>query len=64
MCYFIVSLHQKLVCHSTTLLQQKLILAGGETPINNSIVLYDALKKEFPEFIDEVDKKVGLGISF
>jgi hypothetical protein len=36
-----------------------LTLAGGETPINNSIVLYDALKKEFPEFIDEIDKKVG-----
>jgi hypothetical protein len=41
-----------------------LILAGGETPINNSIVLYFALKKEFPEFIDEIDRKVNLGIRF
>jgi hypothetical protein len=41
------------------LLGGRLILAGGETPINNSLVLYDALKKEFPEFIDEVDKKVN-----
>jgi hypothetical protein len=46
------------------LLNERLILAGGETPINNSIVLYDALKTEFPEFIDEVDKKVSLGIIF
>jgi hypothetical protein len=27
-------------------------------------VLYDALKKEFPEFLDEVDKKVSLEIRF
>ncbi|KAF2636153.1 Clavaminate synthase-like protein [Massarina eburnea CBS 473.64] len=30
---------------------------GGETPINNSIVLYKRLKDEFPEFIDEIEKK-------
>ncbi|KAH8679602.1 hypothetical protein BGZ60DRAFT_524818 [Tricladium varicosporioides] len=30
---------------------------GGETPINNSVVLYDELKKQFPEFIEEVEKK-------
>jgi hypothetical protein len=34
-------------------------LAGGETPINNSIILYDALKAEFPEFINEIEKRAG-----
>jgi len=33
-------------------------LGGGETPINNSITLYDALKKEVPEFIEEIEQKV------
>lgn len=31
---------------------------GGETPINNSIILYEALKNKYPEFIEEVEKKV------
>ena len=31
---------------------------GGETPINNSIVLYQKLKETHPEFIEEVEKKV------
>ncbi|EOD52259.1 putative taurine catabolism dioxygenase protein [Neofusicoccum parvum UCRNP2] len=30
---------------------------GGETPINNSIVLYRQLKEKHPEFIDEIEKK-------
>ncbi len=33
---------------------------GGETPINNSIVLYKALQNAYPEFIEEVEKKVGV----
>ncbi len=32
---------------------------GGETPINNSITLYRALKEKYPEFIEEVEKKVS-----
>jgi hypothetical protein len=32
--------------------------AGGETPINNSIVLYQGLKEKHPEFIEEIEKKV------
>ncbi|KAL1853995.1 hypothetical protein Daus18300_011585 [Diaporthe australafricana] len=31
---------------------------GGETPINNSVVLYRRLKEKHPEFIDEVEEKV------
>lgn len=31
---------------------------GGETPINNSIVLYKALKEKYPEFIEEIENKV------
>lgn len=31
---------------------------GGETPINNSIVLYEELKKRHPEFIDGIEEKV------
>lgn len=34
--------------------------AGGETPINNSIALYEELKKRHPEFIEEIEKKVGI----
>jgi hypothetical protein len=30
---------------------------GGETPINNSIVLYRQLKEKHPEFIEEIEKK-------
>lgn len=30
---------------------------GGETPINNSIVLYRQLKEKHPELIDELEKK-------
>ncbi|KAF5010271.1 hypothetical protein FDECE_3556 [Fusarium decemcellulare] len=30
---------------------------GGETPINNSVVLYQKLKEKHPEFIEEVEKK-------
>ncbi|KAG6361042.1 hypothetical protein INS49_009261 [Diaporthe citri] len=30
---------------------------GGETPINNSIILYRRLKERHPEFIEEVEKK-------
>jgi len=32
---------------------------GGETPINNSITLYKALKETYPEFIEEVERKVS-----
>lgn len=32
---------------------------GGETPINNSIVLYEQLKERHPEFIEELEKKVA-----
>jgi alpha-ketoglutarate-dependent taurine dioxygenase len=31
---------------------------GGETPINNSITLYRALKERYPRFIEEVETKV------
>lgn len=31
--------------------------SGGETPINNSVVLYRQLKEKHPEFIEEVEKK-------
>jgi hypothetical protein len=37
-----------------------LIPGGGQTPINNSITLYGALKKEVPEFIEEIERKVRL----
>ncbi|KAK4448321.1 hypothetical protein QBC34DRAFT_465651, partial [Podospora aff. communis PSN243] len=30
---------------------------GGETPINNSILLYNHLREKHPEFIEEVEKK-------
>ncbi|KAL2865969.1 taud/tfda taurine catabolism dioxygenase [Aspergillus lucknowensis] len=30
---------------------------GGETPINNSIILHDRLKKKHPEFIEQLEKK-------
>ncbi|KAK5661146.1 hypothetical protein OQA88_11037 [Cercophora sp. LCS_1] len=30
---------------------------GGETPINNSIILYNHLKERHPEFIEEVEKR-------
>ncbi|KAK0643287.1 hypothetical protein B0T16DRAFT_391837 [Cercophora newfieldiana] len=30
---------------------------GGETPINNSILLYNHLKEKHPEFLEEVEKK-------
>jgi hypothetical protein len=33
--------------------------SGGETPINNSIVLYEQLKERHPEFIEELEKKVA-----
>lgn len=32
---------------------------GGETPINNSIVLYERLKEAVPEFLEELEEKVG-----
>ncbi|KAK7706878.1 hypothetical protein SLS63_013871 [Diaporthe eres] len=35
----------------------QLISKGGETPINNSIILYRRLKDRHPEFIDELEKK-------
>ncbi|KAL1989112.1 hypothetical protein VTN96DRAFT_5875 [Rasamsonia emersonii] len=31
--------------------------SGGETPINNSLVLYERLKEAVPEFIDELAEK-------
>jgi hypothetical protein len=31
---------------------------GGETPINNSIILYQRLKEKHPEFIKNVEEKV------
>ncbi|KAL3468716.1 hypothetical protein BJX99DRAFT_265894 [Aspergillus californicus] len=31
--------------------------SGGETPINNSIILYDRLKKKHPEFFEELEKQ-------
>ncbi len=31
---------------------------GGETPINNSIILYQRLKEKHPEFIEAVEEKV------
>jgi hypothetical protein len=31
---------------------------GGETPINNSIILYESLKAKHPEFIRELREKV------
>lgn len=38
---------------------------GGETPINNSIILYQRLKERHPDFIEAVEQKVsfrcGLG---
>lgn len=37
-------------------------IPGGETPINNSILLYQRLKEQHPEFIDELGKKVVLMI--
>ncbi|TDZ22298.1 Clavaminate synthase-like protein [Colletotrichum orbiculare MAFF 240422] len=30
---------------------------GGETPINNSVVLYRRLKEKHPDFIDQLEKK-------
>lgn len=33
--------------------------SGGETPINNSLVLYERLKEAVPEFIDELAEKVA-----
>ncbi|KAL0936340.1 taurine catabolism dioxygenase [Colletotrichum truncatum] len=30
---------------------------GGETPINNSVILYRKLKEKHPEFIDEIQQK-------
>ncbi|WQF84783.1 Putative TauD/TfdA-like domain, taurine dioxygenase TauD-like superfamily [Colletotrichum destructivum] len=30
---------------------------GGETPINNSVVLYRRLRERHPDFIDEIEKK-------
>lgn len=35
---------------------------GGETPINNSITLYDSLQQRAPEFIKVVEEKVGEGM--
>jgi hypothetical protein len=32
-------------------------ILGGETPINNSVVLYKELKERHPEFIEELEKK-------
>ncbi|KAK1755437.1 Clavaminate synthase-like protein [Echria macrotheca] len=31
--------------------------SGGETPINNSIILYEHLREQHPEFIEEVEKR-------
>lgn len=33
---------------------------GGETPINHSVTLYGHLKEKHPEFIEELEKKVGV----
>lgn len=33
------------------------IIIGGETPINNSIVLYHRLKERVPKFIKEIEQK-------
>jgi hypothetical protein len=32
---------------------------GGETPINNSVLLYDSLKKSHPQFIKDLEDKVN-----
>jgi len=32
---------------------------GGETPINNSITLYEELKQRHPEFINGIERKVN-----
>lgn len=34
-------------------------IKGGETPINNSIVLYKAVKEAHPDFISEIEEKVA-----
>ncbi|KAK4212629.1 Clavaminate synthase-like protein [Rhypophila decipiens] len=33
---------------------------GGETPINNSVLLYNQLKERHPEFIEELEKRGGV----
>lgn len=33
---------------------------GGETPINNSVLLYRHLKEIHPEFIEELEKRASL----
>lgn len=33
--------------------------AVGETPINNSIAFYEELRKRHPEFVEEIEQKVG-----
>lgn len=37
----------------------KLTIKGGETPINNSVLLYDRLKNTHPEFIKEIENRVS-----
>ncbi|KAL1616692.1 hypothetical protein SLS54_008259 [Diplodia seriata] len=34
--------------------------AGGETPINNSLVLHEQLRARHPEFFEELDKRGGV----
>lgn len=34
---------------------------GGETPINNSIVLYERMKAAYPEFVEEIGRRVSVG---
>lgn len=55
-----VSHHQTQVSSRNLFAQgrQPLTCKGGETPINNSIVLYRRLKENHPEFIEEIEKKV------
>lgn len=56
----IVSHHRPPVSSRPSLLQEQAQLnsEGGETPINNSIILYRRLKERHPEFIEEIEKKV------
>ncbi len=37
-------------------------VSGGETPINNSVILLEQLKAKHPEFIEELEKKVRTGV--
>ena len=39
-------------------------VSGGETPINNSVILLEQLKAKHPEFIEELEKRVRAGVLF